>query len=82
MRLIDADVLLQRLCGDNPASMEDYYYNAIKDAPTVNIKTEVARQIFEEIEKLKDTKYDWNDCVEWDAVEELKNKYTKEGVDG
>ena len=40
------------------------------------IKVEVAKEIFEEIEKLKYTKYDWNDYVEWDAIAELKKKYT------
>lgn len=29
MRLID------KLSGEDPANMEDYYYNAIKDAPTI-----------------------------------------------
>ena len=42
------------------------------------IKVEVAKEIFEEIEKLKYTKYDWNDYVEWDAIAELKKKYTGE----
>ena len=51
MRLIDADALLQGLCDGDPSRMEDFYYNAIKDAPTVDIKTEVAREIFAEIEK-------------------------------
>ena len=36
-----------------------------------------AREIFEEIEKLKHTKWDWNDYVDWDAIAELKKKYTK-----
>lgn len=35
MRLIDSDWLLDQLSGDDPANMEDYYYNAIKEAPTV-----------------------------------------------
>ena len=35
MRLIDSDWLLDKLSGDNPANMEDYYYNAIKEAPTI-----------------------------------------------
>ena len=39
-------------------------------------QSEVAKEIFEEIEKLKYTKYDWNDYVEWDAIAELKKKYT------
>ena len=41
-------------------------------------QSEVAKEIFEEIEKLKYTKYDWNDYVEWDAIAELKKKYTVE----
>ena len=41
-------------------------------------QSEVAKEIFEEIEKLKYTKYDWNDYVEWDAIDELKKKYIGE----
>ena len=41
-------------------------------------KQEVAREIFEEIEKLKHTKWDWNDYVDWDAIANLKKKYTGE----
>ena len=41
-------------------------------------QSEVAKEIFEEIEKLKYTKYDWNDYVEWDAIAELKKKYIGE----
>ena len=41
-------------------------------------QSEVAKEIFEEIEKLKYTKYDWNDYVEWDAIAELKKKYIRE----
>ena len=41
-------------------------------------QSEVAKEIFEEIEKFKYTKYDWNDYVEWDAIAELKKKYTGE----
>ena len=35
MRLIDSDWLLDKLSSDDPANMEDYYYNAIKEAPTI-----------------------------------------------
>lgn len=38
MRLIDADALLQGLCEGDPSRMEDFYYNAIKEAPTVGMK--------------------------------------------
>ena len=41
--------------------------------------SEVAREIFEEIKKLTHTKWDWTDCVEWDAIAELEKKYTEEG---
>ena len=41
-------------------------------------QSEVAKEIFEEIEKLKYTKYDWNDYVEWGAIAELKKKYIGE----
>ena len=41
-------------------------------------KQDVAREIFEEIEKLKHTKFDWNDYVEWEAIDELRKKYIGE----
>ena len=34
---IDREALLKRLCDDNPSAMEDYYYNAIKDAPAADV---------------------------------------------
>ena len=43
--------------------------------------TDVAEEIFVEIEKLKHTKWDWNDYVDWDAIAELKKKYTKSEKD-
>jgi hypothetical protein len=53
MRLIDADALLKE---DFTDSFVDFYDNTvfeaiIENAPTVDIKTEVAREIFAEIEK-------------------------------
>lgn len=39
------------------------------------IKTDYARVIFEDIEKLKYTKFDWSDAVDWDDIAELRNKY-------
>ena len=109
MRLIDADALLSELQEelefDSPmcSKEENKYINsglriAIKDvkhSPTVDIKTEVAREIFAEIEgivqgKLKTLslfKEDEDDFYmgETHALEnllaELKNKYTKEGVE-
>ena len=47
-----------------------------------DIKSEVAREIFAEIEKLKYTKWDWNEYVDWDAIAELKMKYTEGKSDG
>ncbi len=41
-----------------------------------NARKEVAAEIFAEIEKLKGTKYDWTECVEWDGIAELKKNYT------
>lgn len=55
-----------------------------KSAPTVDIKTEVAREIFAEIEKIT---YRYLNCTIYSMGEmiydlnELKNKYTKEGVE-
>lgn len=39
---IEREVLLKRLCDNDPANMEDYYYNAIKEAPAADV-VEVAR---------------------------------------
>lgn len=36
-RYIDADALLKHLCNGNPSAMEDYYYNAIKNAPKADV---------------------------------------------
>ena len=47
MRLIDADALLKDLCNENPASMEDYYYNKIKDAPTFDLDKAVGQIMWE-----------------------------------
>lgn len=35
MGMIDKEALLKELCEDDPANMEDYYYNAIKNFPEV-----------------------------------------------
>lgn len=34
---IEREALLDRLCGDDPSRMEDYYYNAIKDVPAADV---------------------------------------------
>ena len=92
MRLIDADKLIAHLedeidgCkipfGSRASGKGIAYGTALglksaisfaKTAPTVDIKTEVAREIFAEIE---DT---YKDRIFID-IDELKNKYTKEGV--
>ena len=49
------------------------YYKMLKQ-----IKFEVAKEIFEDIEKLKLTKFDWQDYVDWEGISELKKKYTGE----
>ena len=52
---MEREALLKRLCNDDPANMEDYYYNAIKNAPTVDV-VEVVR--CKDCKHLKnDTKY-------------------------
>ena len=33
---IEREALLKHLCDDNPSAMEDYYYNAIKEAPAAD----------------------------------------------
>lgn len=37
-----------------------------------------AKEIFEDIEKLKHTKWDWSDVVEWNGIAKLKKKYMGE----
>ena len=44
-------------------------------------QSEVAKEIFEDIEKLKLTKFDWQDYVDWEGISELKKKYTGEKED-
>lgn len=41
-------------------------------------KTAIAKNIFEDIENLKHTKFDWSDVVDWDGIAELKKKYVME----
>ena len=55
--------------------------NLAKDLSELGYRkaSDVAREIFEEIKKLKHTKWDWTDVVEWDAIAELKKKYESEG---
>ena len=37
-RYIDAEKLLKKLCDDDPSRMEDFYYNAILEAPTADVE--------------------------------------------
>ena len=48
---IDREALLKRLCEGDPSRMEDFYYNAIAEAPAADV-VEVVRCI---------------DCVYWDG---------------
>lgn len=88
MRLIDADAFADRLLNawdtadeqkrsDIVAIMADIVVPILAGTPTVDIKTEVAKEIFAEIDKLH-----IHVTNEFDAMnyEKLKNKYTKEGV--
>ena len=34
---IEREALLKKLCDDDPANMEDYYYNAIANLPTADV---------------------------------------------
>jgi hypothetical protein len=105
MRLIDADALLLEF-GEEPLNwtnsdseiqaQRDYklFTKIVKGAPIIDIKTEVAREIFEEIYKTTASVY--NEYVRTTgsvrgmnyafvinlehAIAELENKYTKEGV--
>lgn len=97
MRLIDADALLQELQEelefDTPMYTEEQnkYVNMgvrmairdVKSTPTVDIKTEVAREIFAEIDiplKRFMNEHDYSLGNLIFDVAELKNKYIKDGV--
>ena len=90
MRLIDADALIKHLeeevneCGDYDLDKPIAYGTMLglkggiafaQAMPTVDIKTEVAREIFEDIETLLMMRMGVRE-----VLAELKNKYTKEGV--
>lgn len=40
-----------------------------------NIVSDIVRDIFAEIAELRDSMYDFGDCVQWDAIAELRSKY-------
>ena len=66
----------RRVCDARLATFRECVVR-IHKAPTVDIKTEVAREIFEEIDlKCVEVLGDFN----FYRYNELKNKYTKEGV--
>lgn len=44
-------------------------------------QSDVAREIFEEIEKLKLTKFGWQDYVDWNGIAQIKKKYTGDKED-
>lgn len=92
MRLIDADKFAERLnaspafinMGQDGYFMRDIVLNLLSKQPTVDIKTEVAKEIFAEIYDIGDISIDKYDSLyltlSFDKYIELKNKYTKEGV--
>jgi hypothetical protein len=41
-KYIDRDALLKDICGNDPSHMEDYYFNAIANAPAADV-VEVVR---------------------------------------
>ena len=86
MRLIDVDKadVEQISCFYGAECRLEDVQEWLDEQPTVDIKTEVAREIFEEIEKislryLNDADYSGGDMI-YD-LNELKDKYTKEGVE-
>lgn len=85
MRLIDADALIKRGWHLARTGVSNQFLTvmSLADVPTIDIKTEVAREIFEEIDIplqrfMNERDYSIG-CLIAD-VAELKNKYTKEGV--
>jgi hypothetical protein len=86
-RYIDADKFIERL-KVSPAflnmGMDGYFLldvveNLLKKFPTADVapKSEVAREIFEEIEKISKAPYGYF-CLSNDEYSELKKKYTEE----
>lgn len=70
----------RRVCDARLATFREFVVR-IHKAPTVNIKTEVAREIFEEIEENSECYNDYGDYyIDHGIFNFLKNKYTKEGV--
>lgn len=91
MRLIDADALKKFLheddfdTPDERWKPESEFAKMIDALPTADIKTEVAREIFAEIEKISYLTHGFNEQTVYIKTElegyiKLKNKYTKEGV--
>lgn len=87
MRLIDADALIKKIFPYDGVDKKAYTINAkmiyeeINKAPTIDIKTEVAREIFEEIEKVATINLHTGEIkITYPDYIKFKNKYTKEGV--
>lgn len=86
MRLIDADVLLQELGKVCVPTTSEFFTVAqcvrkVKDAPTIDIKTEVAREIFAEIEKVATINLHTGEIkISAHEYAELKNKCTEENI--
>lgn len=89
MRLIDADALVQELGKLQVPTTSEFFIvsqcvRKVNDAPTVDIKTEVAREIFDKAIDMISLRYlDEDDYTFGELIydlNELKNKYTKEGV--
>lgn len=55
---IEREALLERLCGDDPSRMEDYYYNAIKDVPAADVAPVVHGEWLEGAEHFTNGFYD------------------------
>ena len=87
-RYIDADKFTERI-KVSPAFrnindglwLQRVVIDLLNNMPTADVvpKTEFAREIFEEIEKLCDAHLYWNNCsiIQRDDIAELKKKYTE-----
>lgn len=86
MRLIDADKFAEDIC--NLSAIDEHSANAVifllHEQPTIDIKTEVAREIFAEIENtlankvskgIQKRNQDWWLVIH--IITKLKNKYTE-----
>lgn len=76
---IDRNALLKDICGNDPSHMEDYYFNAIANAPTADV-VEVRHGEWKPIDPESDVRFFCSKCeteisTSWDYDEETMWRY-------